>query len=139
MRITGPSGPAATTSKGSVRRTSSGTFALPQEEEAPTATSAGSGVATLAGIDALIALQGIETPTERRRRAVGRGKSALDVLDDLKVALLSGTLDAGALDRLRMVALGLTDPSGDPGLDQVLAEIDLRVQVELAKMQADSA
>jgi hypothetical protein len=140
MRITGPNGPTAATGKSSVRRPTSGTFSLPQYDDAtPAAPSGTSGVATLSGIDALIALQGIESATDRRRRAVGRGKSALDALDDLKLALLSGSLDPAAADRLRATALGLTDPSGDPELDRVLAEIELRVEVELAKLQAISA
>lgn len=35
--------------------------------------------------------------------------------------------------RLKVAAEGLTEESGDPGLDTVLSEIDLRVAVELAK------
>ena len=35
--------------------------------------------------------------------------------------------------RLKMVAADLQDGSGDDRIDQVLAEIDLRVAVELAK------
>ena len=35
--------------------------------------------------------------------------------------------------RLKSVAADLQDGSGDERLDQVLAEIDLRVEVELAK------
>lgn len=134
MRILGPNGPTAATTKSTVKRSASGTFSLPQDE-APAAPTGGSGVRGLAGIDALIALQGIESPEERRRRAVGRGKSALDVLDDIKIALLSGSLDAMAIDRLRAVAAGLKDASGDPKLDGLLAEIELRVEVELAKME----
>lgn len=138
MRITGPNGPSATTSKSSVKRSASGTFTLPQDEETPSAPSGTSGVSTLSGIDALIALQGVESGTERRRRAVGRGRSALDALDDLKLALLSGTLDLASADRLRTIALSLKESSGDPDLDRVLAEIDLRVEVELAKIQVRS-
>ena len=37
------------------------------------------------------------------------------------------------LARLKVAADGLTETSGDPGLDAVLGEIDLRVAVELAK------
>ena len=40
---------------------------------------------TIGGIDALIALQGQDDPAERRRRAVKRGRTALDVLDELKI------------------------------------------------------
>jgi hypothetical protein len=37
------------------------------------------------------------------------------------------------LSRLKVASEGLTDTSGDAGLDVVLGEIDLRVAVELAK------
>jgi hypothetical protein len=87
-----------------------------------------------ANIDALIAMQGIEEdPAERRRRSVARGKGALDVLDDLKLRLLSGNLDSATMLRLRDAAANLKSSSGDPGLDSVLSEIELRVEVELAK------
>jgi hypothetical protein len=86
-----------------------------------------------ANIDALLALQGIEDPTEKRRRSVQRGKGALDVLDDLKLGLLSGNLKASTVSRLRDAASDLKSSSGDPLLDGVLAEIELRVEVELAK------
>ena len=42
-------------------------------------------------LDALIALQGVEDPTERKKRAVAKGRNALDVLDALKLGLLDGT------------------------------------------------
>jgi hypothetical protein len=132
MRIVGPSGPTAAKSTPAARRTGSGTFTLPTE--ATTAPAAGSAVRGLAGIDALMALQGVESPEERRRRAIGRGRTALDALDALKVAFLSGLLDEDAVGRLRAAVAGLKDPTGDPRLDGLMAEIELRVAVELAKM-----
>ena len=90
----------------------------------------------IGGIDALMALQGVDDPTERRRRSVARGRYALDALEDLKMGVLSGTLDSSALNRLKTAAVGLKDTSGDQNLDGVLAEIELRVEVELAKMQS---
>lgn len=88
---------------------------------------------TVGGIDALIALQGVEDPVERRHRAVKHGRRALDALDELKIGLLAGTLDQATMLRLKSVAADLHDSSGDDRLDHVLAEIDLRVAVELAK------
>jgi hypothetical protein len=88
----------------------------------------------IGGIDALMALQGLEDATERRKRAVRKGRSALDVLESLKVSLLSGDLDQSTLNRLRAISKDLSEPTGDSGLDGVLAEIDLRVQVEIAKL-----
>ena len=97
-------------------------------------TAAPAGVRTIGGIDTLLALQGVDDPAERRRKAVKRGRGALDALDALKLGLLSGTLDTAALARLEDGSAGLAEPTGEPGLDKVLAEIALRVEVELAKI-----
>ena len=134
MRVYGPNGTAVATAPAPppARRGASGTFAL-TDSEPPQAQSAAVALRTLGGIDALIALQGIEEPAERRRRAVKHGRRALDALDELKLALLSGTLDPSALLRLKAVAADLKEGSGDEKLDQVLGEIELRVAVELAK------
>jgi hypothetical protein len=132
MRVYGPNGIAVATTAPAARRTSSGGFAV-SDSEAPQAQNAAVALRTVGGIDALIALQGIEEPAERRRRAVKQGRRALDALDELKLGLLAGSLDQGTLLRLKSVAGDLKDSSGDDGLDAVLAEIDLRVAVELAK------
>ena len=55
------------------------------------------------------------------------------MLDDLKLGLLTGKFDASTVSRLRDAAANLKSSSGDPGLDAVLSEIELRVEVELAK------
>ena len=132
MRIYGPNGTSLGSPSANVRRTSSAGFALPEatqssENRAVIAPKAA------ANIDALLAMQGIEDPTERRKRSVQRGKGALDVLDDLKIGLLSGNFDTSTVGRLREAAANLKSTSGDPGLDSVLSEIELRVEVELAK------
>jgi hypothetical protein len=131
MRIQGPSStaPAATPT---ARRAASGSFSLETASPAR-ATAAPAGIRDIGGIDALLALQGVDEH-ERRRKAVKRGRGALDALDALKLGLLAGTLDTAALARLKSVGSGLADPTGDPGLDTVLAEIALRVEVELAKI-----
>ena len=132
MRVSGPNRTALATSPNVARRASSGAFSL-GGTEAPQAHSATVALRTLGGIDALIALQGVEDPVERRRRAVKHGRRALDALDELKLGLLAGTLDQATMLRLKSVAAELHDASGDNRLDQVMAEIDLRVAVELAK------
>jgi Class II flagellar assembly regulator len=134
MRIYGPNGTTLGTPANSARRTSSGSFSLPEDLGTASEARATTAPKATANIDALLALQGIEEdPTERRRRSVQRGKGALDVLDDLKLKLLSGNLDSATVSRLRDAAANLKSSSGDPGLDSVLSEIELRVEVELAK------
>jgi hypothetical protein len=133
MRISGPNGTILGSQASNVRRASSGGFALPDTASATEARAAQAPKAT-AGIDALLAMQGIEDdPVERRKRSVQRGKRALDVLDDLKIGLLSGNFDTSTVARLREAAANLKSSSGDPGLDSVMSEIELRVEVELAK------
>jgi hypothetical protein len=132
MRVSGTIRTNLATAPGTARPAPSGTFSL-GGSEAPQAQSAAVALRTLGGIDALIALQGVEDPVERRRRAVKHGRRALDALDELKLGLLGGTLDQATMLRLKSVSGDLQDGSGDDRIDQVLAEIDLRVAVELAK------
>jgi hypothetical protein len=133
MRIQGTHSANVAAPSSTARRGASGTFSLETESPARNPGAAG-GVRNIGGIETLLALQGVEEPGERRRKAVKRGRGALDALDALKLGLLSGNLDTAALARLKSASSGLTEPSGDPGLDTVMAEIALRVEVELAKV-----
>jgi Class II flagellar assembly regulator len=138
MRIYGPSGMAAAVpapSAAAARRSDAASFILTDNDTSPAAGGA-SALRTVGGIDALIALQGVEDPAERRRHAVKRGRHALDALDELKVGLLGGGLSPATLTKLKSAAAYLKDVSGDAGLDSVLGEIELRVEVEIAKLAA---
>jgi hypothetical protein len=132
MRVSATNRTSLATGTSAARPSSGGTFSL-GGAEAPQAKTAAMALQTLGGIDALLALQGVEDPTEKRRRAVKFGRRALDALDELKLGLLAGTLDRATMLRLKSVAGDLREPTGDVRLDQVMAEIDLRVSVELAK------
>jgi hypothetical protein len=135
MRINTTSTSASVASASTARRPAAGGFSL-AELPASSAPAAASTLRTVGGIDALIALQGLEDPVERRRHAVKRGRTALDALDELKIGLLGGTLSPATLTRLKAATDFLKEGSGDRGLDGVLAEIELRVAVELAKAGA---
>lgn len=135
MKVTGPSGP-TTAATSRTARPASG-FSLSSAGQAapaaqPAAASAASGVA---GLSALMALQGVETATERRRRAIRRGGGLLDRLDELKIALLSGQTGEVALSRLGQTLREERGEDQDPGLTDLLNQIDLRAAVELAKAE----
>ena len=132
MRITGPNGAALASAPKGARRAASGTFTLDQQEPTRSTGAAGS-LRAITSLDALLALQGVEDFTQRKKRAVVKGRNALDALDSLKVALLDGSVDRSTLARLKVAAEGLTETTGDPHLDAVMQEIDLRLAVELAK------
>lgn len=133
MRVLASSTNTALRDSAVARRAGAGGFSLSQGSNVATRNAPGH-LQAISGVDVLVALQGLEDTTERRKRAVRRGRSALDALDELKLGLLSGSLDRAALERLKATAAELTAATGDRGLDAVLAEIDLRVQVEIAKL-----
>ena len=92
------------------------------------------GAAPTGALHAILALQGFDDPSERRQRATARGLDLLDMLDDLRQHILSGAVPRQTLERLLAVAQERRAQIDDPALAAVLDEIDLRAQVELAKL-----
>jgi hypothetical protein len=90
--------------------------------------------APLATMDAILALQGEDDPAERRRRHARRGSDLLDGLDRLKAQLLSGRVAAADLKALAARLAERSSTSGDPRLDDIVGQIELRAEVELAKL-----
>lgn len=90
------------------------------------------GVQDLASLLALQTMPTEADPRERRRRSVKRGNDLLDVLEGVKIDLLGGNVPVDRLERLVQL-LGRHEPSGEEGLDALVADIELRVRVELAK------
>jgi hypothetical protein len=135
MKVNGPSGAAPAGGQRSVR--SAGGFSMPQMSGAtPSAAAAATApTSAVADVSALMALQGVETATERRRRAIRRGGTLLDRLDELKIAMLSGEAGEGALERLGRTLREERPEDEDAGLSGLLEQIDLRAAVELAKAE----
>jgi len=133
MRVYRLSGTGVAVVSTPVRRSASESFSV-GNETAPRAAAGAEAPRFIGGIDALLALKGLDDPFEQRRRAVKRGRIALDALDALKLGLLTGSLKTGTLAWLKSVAAELSDRTGEPELDTLLAEIELRVGVELAKI-----
>jgi hypothetical protein len=135
MRIQGSNAPATVTPSSAPRRGSAASgFTVPTEETAQQTVTSSATLRTIGGIDALIAMQSEDEVGGRRRRAIKRGRAALDALDELKHGMLAGTLSPSTLLRLKSAATELKGASGESGLDAVLAEIELRIEVEIAKL-----
>ena len=97
MRIYGANGTALAARPAAARRATGG-FSV-SEEAASHATGQSAGLRAISTVDALLALQGVEDATERKKRAVTKGRNALDVLDRLKLGLIDGSLDQSTLAR----------------------------------------
>jgi hypothetical protein len=85
-------------------------------------------------IEGLFALQEVADELTNRRRAAARGSALLDRLDDLRLALLSGKMPRTQLEQLREMAREHGPAADDPKLAGILSDIELRVAVELAKL-----
>lgn len=114
-------------------------FAVPARASNPAGLQADTlGEAAAVSLSGLLALQeeGAEAPRDRAARR--RARDILATLAELQRALLGGGDAAGAVSRL---ADFTADPlrASDPRLTAVLASIDLRARVELARWQFDPA
>ncbi len=101
----------------------------------PAAAGRASAPSNVGSVDALLALQELDGPLERRRRAVKRGARILDQLDEVKLGVLSGEVAPETLARLTDAVREQRGPTGDPGLEGVLDQIETRAAVELAKRE----
>src|SRR5690606_8989396 len=120
-------------SRGAVARYAGGQGFSLSAMSAAARPSAATPVMPLAALDAILALQGVGDALSGRRRAVRRGQSMLDVLEAVKADLLVGKVAPERLDLL-VEQLQTMRERVEPGLDEVIDEIELRVRVELAKL-----
>ncbi len=144
MRISQTNGPQRTSK--STRTGASGSagrgaaFGALLDEAAGTdssAPAAGLGGVNGIGLGTLLGLSGEpdDQPKDPEERAKARAHSLLDHLDQIRVALLTGLLPAASLSGLVATAARARDEVRDPALAAVLDEVDLRAQVELAKLE----
>jgi hypothetical protein len=142
MKVEGPNGPRPGPS---VRRTGKsggdGTGfarALAEETEGGSEAPSVRSVQSVTGVDALLAVQEVGEEEQRRSRARQRGTMLLDELEEVRHGLLLGALPRHRLEALVDLVESQRPGITDPGLSEVLDEIDLRAQVELAKLQRAS-
>jgi len=137
MKITGPNGISSSGSGQGAKKTSGAGFSLPAADEATSMTglNRAGGTSPVGSLDALIALQQVDEPNEKRRRAIQRGGRLLDMLDRLKLALLNEELGDDHLKALAVAVREQRAMTGDPGLEALLDQIETRAAVELAKRE----
>jgi hypothetical protein len=96
---------------------------------------AAAGVTHVSTLEALIALQEVGGPLERRRRALNRAGTILGALEGLKLDLLEGGLSRTAIEALTRAVREQRAVTDDPRLEALLDEIETRAAVELAKLE----
>ena len=141
MKIEGPNKTSGTKGVGKpgAKRTGDGAFdsMVGDAEETEAASSAGRPT-SIGALDALLSLQEAESGTseEAHKKARKRAGDLLDHLDKIRIGLLTGELPKSSLQQLAQTITSHRDHVLDPKLAEILDEIDLRAQVELAKLEA---
>ena len=87
-------------------------------------------------VGALIAAQAFEDPAEKKSkgRMMARAGHVLDALERVHQGLLAGQLSVGDAEDVSRAVAAQREKISDPALAGLLDEVDLRAQVELAKM-----
>ena len=126
---------------GSARRTSGqgATFRPATAGESQRTAGLRSGPGAVANPDAILSLQSVDDAQDRRRRAMSQGRKVLDLLEELKLGVLSGDVSEAKIVKLERMVETFESVDSDAGLQDVLLEIDLRARVELAKLKRSAA
>ena len=134
MRITNNKAPTRSHGVGAARSRDGGTAGT-TKAGAPASSAATAQAAALTSLGAILSVQGVDDALEGKRRTARRGSVLLDGLDDLRLALLDGSLPPETLPRLRRLLSSGEMDDGSDDAKALIAEIELRVEVELAKIE----
>jgi len=138
MRITGPAKSTPSESKKTKKASGSsdGAFAS-AVENAGQSESAGGGAASapVAAVDSLLELQAEDDDAQSRSKGLQRAGEMLDLLEEVRRGLLIGAIPKAKLEQLSALARSEREGFTDPRLGELLDEIELRAEVELAKLE----
>ena len=89
----------------------------------------------LSDIGSLLTLQTQDDPIERRKRATRRTNTLLDQLDGIRLSILGDGVTQQQVAALSATLREYRDHVDDPSLNAILDDIELRAEVELAKLE----
>jgi len=91
---------------------------------------------SLTGVEGILAIQSVNPDDQNtsRQRMAQRGEDILDELDDVRVQLLNGSISKEKLTNLAQNVRSKREEGIDPRLSAILDEIELRAEVEIAKL-----
>jgi hypothetical protein len=146
MKVEGPKGPSSVQGKkvAKTTRASGPGFAselgrVSGSDDAADSAAAVENASGIAGVEGIFAAQSVDpgagqsSPEERRKRAQ-RGAEILDRLEEIRRGLLLGAIPKDKLADLARLVRDKREKGADPVISRLLDEIELRAEVELAKL-----
>lgn len=142
MKIEGPGGIKYTGKVGGTKKTGATDKAAFADvmgagdvaEAAPTTQSA-----PVMSVDQLVGLQGVDDALHSKKQVQQRATDILDRLDMLRLQILEGRISKEQLMQLARVVNVRRTHTTDPQLIEILNEIELRAQIEIAKFTRDAS
>jgi hypothetical protein len=136
MKVQGPSSTQAAQNARRAGGVVAPGFVLPSDGlGAASSASRATAPTNLTNIGALLALQTQDDVTERRRRATQRSNTLLDQLDGIRISILGDGVSREQVAALSNALREYRDQVDDPGLEAILDDVELRAEVELAKLE----
>lgn len=90
----------------------------------------------IAALDSILMLQGLDDSTQGRSKGLAHGEHLLNLLDCVRDGLLAGGIPRAILSKLAAAVTSRSNGFADPKLQDLLDQIELRANVELAKYEA---
>lgn len=118
------------------KTTSNGNFSAYLQDVMQTSVDAISGATPLSPADAIFAAQMVGEEEEKalRKKQVERGQTLLDKLEEIRNGLLRGYIAKEDLMEIMKFVRDQKFEAQDARINDIVAEIELRVEVELAKL-----
>ena len=138
MKITGPGKTENTKKASKTQKTGDGSFGIMLSGSEETEETPSTGTAhSITKVEALLVAQISDDPAEQaaKERMVLRADRLLDELDNIRLSMLTGSISVGHMIDLADVVASHKEGISDPELSAILDEIDLRAQIEIAKMR----
>lgn len=95
--------------------------------------------APVGAMESILAVQEVPDATDGRSKGIllRYGDKLLDYLDEIRLAILSGAISKQRLAALAQMLREKRQTCEDPRLNEILDEIELRAEVEIAKLIRD--
>lgn len=142
MKISGPGQIQSKSLKKTAKQHSAGTGEFSRKLDSSDASDAPQnvgGAAPLTHLDALLSLQEVPDSTDGRSKGLARANEMLELLEEVRKGILLGAISESSLRSLADMARNQRQNAdgslkNDDRLREILDDIELRAEVELAKL-----
>jgi hypothetical protein len=117
---------------------SAGSASFSRLLEETSETGAANNVGGTTAVSGILGVQEVDDALAHATKGKTRAQDILDRLEDLRIELLTGTISREKLLQLSRIVTAHKGQVNDPRLAEILAEVDLRARVELAKYAANT-